>query len=142
MNVNIADWNSRSSYMPYREWSDDFLTGNSKMDQQHKEGLKILNEFYDTLNMENLYPNLIRLLDNAIAYTEYHFKDEEDYMAKHHSHDLVIQKKEHTQIKEELLAFKKRLDDDLLYISQPVTNKIKKWIEGHLTELDKNYGIQ
>ena len=126
--------------MPFLEWSDEFLTGNNKMDQQHKEWLRILNDFYDTLNMDNLQENLIRMLDDAIHYAYFHFKEEEAFMAKHNFQDLAIQKKEHAWMKKELLDFKIRFKEDMLYISQPVTDEMKKWFFDHVTGLDKNYG--
>ncbi len=126
--------------MPFLEWSDDFLTGIRKMDEQHKEWLRILNKFYDTVNMENLPEKLAALLDEAIAYTEFHFREEEAMLAKHRFPDLTLQKKEHERIKKELLAFKGRLEGDLLYISKPVTDDMKDWFYNHVTGLDRNYG--
>ena len=125
--------------MPFQEWSDDFLTGNSRIDQHHKEWLGIINEFYDTLNMGNLHPNLIRLLDKAIAYADYHFKNEEGLMEKHNFQNHIHLKKEDDQLKEELMSFKKRLENDRLYISQPVTNAMKKWFYQHVTGHNINY---
>jgi len=122
------------------KWNDSYSTGIQKMDEQHKHWMEVINRFYDELNTKNFKDNTMKLLDDAIQYTSFHFSQEEELMAKHGYPHLEEQKKEHNAIKEKLNSYRDMLVQGKLNVSQPITREMKSWFNNHITNMDKEYG--
>ena len=82
----------------------------------------------------------MKLLDDAIQYTSFHFSQEEELMARHGYPHLEEQKKEHNAIKEKLNSYRDMLVQGKLNVSQPITREMKSWFNNHITNMDKEYG--
>ena len=61
-------------------WSDKFSIGVGMIDEQHKNLFRLVNDMHDYINSGSAKDKISSALDALINYTEYHFKEEEDYM--------------------------------------------------------------
>jgi hemerythrin len=66
--------------MPLILWNDSFSVYDSQMDAQHRAWFDILNRFHEKCETGGSTDELARLLDEAIAYSHYHFVAEENYL--------------------------------------------------------------
>lgn len=122
------------------KWNDDYSTGIQEMDEQHKKWMEIINRFYDNLSRKDLKTNMSQLLNEAIDYTAFHFREEEALMKKMGYPGIQEQEEEHERIRSVLDEYKIRLQRGTLNVSQPLTNELKSWFSSHITDLDKEYG--
>ncbi len=125
--------------MSFLQWNDSYKLGVPAMDEQHKEWLAILNRFYDHLTREDNSENLIHLLDEAIAYTNYHFSQEEAYMQGIGYPKLTDQHERHEKIKQFLQEQRKKMEAHRVVISMPVTSEMRTWFSDHILKEDKGY---
>ncbi|MBN2625357.1 MAG: hemerythrin family protein [Spirochaetales bacterium] len=123
--------------MSYINWDESYEIGIPEIDRQHRQLIDNFNDFYKHLSNEELGDNLRELLQKMMDYTDYHFKEEEKYMASINYKYIDDQREMHNQIREKMASYKKLADEGKLTVSMPVTNEIKKWIKEHIQIEDK-----
>ena len=65
-------------------WNDNFLVGHEKIDEQHKELVRMANEFYAGVQMGGVVAKVffMKTIQGAVQYVKTHFATEEDIMQK------------------------------------------------------------
>ena len=78
-------------------WSDDFSVGYSIIDQQHKELVKMTNDFYLGCQMDGIIKKVhfLKTIQGAVQYVKTHFATEEECMQKAEYPDFETHKKLH-----------------------------------------------
>jgi len=94
-------------------WSDDYLLGVHRIDDQHKGLFYTLNSLHLALAKENDLPLIDKLLTDLIRQTRVHFRTEEEYMQTTHYpgykehkkiHELLLQQVEDLQAAQQALT--------------------------------------
>lgn len=78
--------------------SPQYLTGITSIDEQHSKLIEILNALNKIIEEQQDEGQALRIADEFIAYTQYHFKDEERLMAENGYPDLNIHCQMHQSI--------------------------------------------
>jgi hemerythrin len=125
--------------MAFMAWSSKYEFGIPEMDEQHRHWLELLNNFYDGLAEQNMKLHLLKLLEEAIDYTHYHFEEEEKSMQNIGYPALTEQKKLHAEIGKKSENFRYKVMDDKPIVSMSITNEIKSWFKNHILVEDKKY---
>ncbi len=125
--------------MSFLEWSSEYEFGIPEMDKQHKRWLELLNTFYDNLESKNMKKHLLKMLDEAIEYTHYHFKEEEALMSTIGYPALQDQKMLHKEIAKKIENFREKIAADKEVVSMVITNEFKSWFKTHILIEDKKY---
>ncbi len=125
--------------MPFMTWSKEFEFGIPDIDSQHRRWLDIMNMFYDQLEEKNLKDNLLKLIDNAIDYTKYHFSEEEKFMESIGYSQKDEQQKMHKEIVNKINGYKKTIEEGKSLVSMTVTQEFKGWFKNHILIEDKKY---
>jgi len=93
--------------MTYIEWSDEFATGISVIDGQHKRIIHYINQLTDAQNLEE--PKLIdEVLVNLIDYTLSHFAFEESLMNEAGYDGFAIHKQTHDAFRKKINNYQER----------------------------------
>ena len=130
-------------------WSDDYLIGNENIDLQHKELVRLTNDFYAGVQMGGVLAKVffLRTIQGALQYVKTHFATEEAIMKKIHFPHFKEHKKQHeefiAEVTREVENFEKVDIPDhagfvkylMSWILNHVANSDKK-ITPHLTKLD------
>lgn len=125
--------------MGFMNWESKYELGIDEMDQQHQKWLEILNQFYDQLNGENINQKIVKMVDQVIDYTEFHFSEEEKFLDQLNYPMLGEQKEMHEQICETIKSFKQELEQEKMIISTRITRELKRWFTEHILHEDKKY---
>ena len=123
-------------------FTEEYLTGISFVDTEHKELFRIIGEVYRVIEDEFIadkYDEIVHLLEGLRDYTRFHFADEEKYMEDIGYAGLEAQKRAHD-------AFIARLDDmDLEHIDEHQQETLEElmefltdWLVNHILNSDKN----
>lgn len=89
----------RGSDMMY-QFTDDCLIGVEKLDNEHRELFRIINDAMELLGnefKEDKYDDIVQLLKELRDYADYHFRHEEQYMEEINHPELLIQKRQHME---------------------------------------------
>jgi hemerythrin-like metal-binding protein len=122
------------------QWSDDLSVNVKGLDIQHKRLVNNLNELYDAINAGEGSEILDDVLQALLDYTYYHFASEETLMNKHDYPEYDNHKKEHDDLKKQVLSLIKKYEEDES-ISMPLKalQFLKNWLYNHILETDKQY---
>lgn len=86
-------------------WNSNFEIGVEEVDEQHKELVKIINNYSELLssNSETI-ESIDKTLEKLITYTKFHFREEEALMHKVglDSRHIKLHKKLHHELVEEI----------------------------------------
>ncbi|PWE01219.1 bacteriohemerythrin [Marinilabilia rubra] len=121
------------------EWTTEFSVENPKIDDEHKELFKLLDDFYQGLQNGSSKEELGNLIKGLLDYANFHFSNEEDYMKSIGFPNLEKHKKEHKEFIGKATDFYDKHTSGKLILSLEVTNFIKKWITNHIKSEDKQY---
>ncbi len=125
--------------MAFFTWEQKYELGIPEMDNQHKKWVAILNKFYDQVSKSDLKKNMLEMLDEALNYTKFHFREEEKFMASINYTNIDEQKRMHKNIITTLEDFRKTIISDKTITSMSLTNEMKKWFKEHILVEDKKY---
>jgi hemerythrin-like metal-binding protein len=125
--------------MSFLKWEQKYELGIPEMDNQHKKWVEILNKFYEKVSKSDLQTNILEMVDEALIYTKYHFREEEKFMASMNYPKLKEQQKMHIDIISTLSNFKSVIMSKKQITSMEVTNELKKWFKEHIMIEDMKY---
>jgi hemerythrin len=125
--------------MALMKWDDSFSVNVKEIDQQHKNLIVMLNEFYGHVG-KDAGQAFRTLLDELVDYTQYHFSTEEKYFEEFSYHEAANHTEEHRKFTEKVIDVKNRLNQKRLVLSVEITTFLKDWLTHHIKESDKAYG--
>jgi hemerythrin-like metal-binding protein len=120
-------------------WSERFSIGLKKIDHQHQQLFKIINDLITNQNSASGSDFIDEILDRMTKYTDYHFKTEERVMMEYGYPEYALQVREHTEFKTKTARFcmdrkgaKKGLSGEMLAYLQ-------NWLTNHILESDLRF---
>ncbi len=123
------------------EWSDDLATGIQKVDEQHKEIIKKVNELYyhgsNGLEQEVIL-EMIRFLEKYIVT---HFREEEEYQEKCKYPNISEHKRYHRELEKEVLELKQRAETEgaTATLITKANRILGSWLVEHIRREDKDF---
>jgi hemerythrin-like metal-binding protein len=122
------------------EWNDAFSIGISEIDDQHKKFFELLDKSYSLIFQGNSQSALSQLLDELIAYSKYHFAEEEELMRKHNYVNLDQHILKHSNFTNKILSYKIEIIREHKYMSVDIFDFIRNWLLDHILETDIEMG--
>jgi len=120
-------------------WTPSMSVGVVEIDNQHKEFIKIISDFYNAFEENKLKTELENTLKKLIEYADFHFKTEEAYFDKFDYEFKDEHKKEHEKIRQKALLFLERFKEEGADIVIEFMEFITDWLVDHLEEQDQKY---
>jgi hemerythrin len=122
-------------------WSDDYSIGYKIIDDQHKELIRLTNEFYEGCQMGGVVAKIhfFKTVQGAIQYIKTHFATEEEIMKKVGYPAFDTHKKMHEdfilKVVQQVRAFESEdMPDPIGFIKF-----LMEWILKHVANADKLY---
>lgn len=118
------DWNPKT-----------MATGMSVVDAQHQEWLRRYNNFDEAISQGRGLEAIKSTLDFFIAYTDIHFKFEEELMEKRHCPAASANHADHEQMRQMLNGFSK---NQAYSVNEIIGLKLrmKEWLLKHILTID------
>ena len=121
------------------EWRDDFSVKIGEIDKQHKQFIKLFNDFVgayqDGAANDILYDTLKEMLD----YLNFHFTEEESYMEKYSYPGLDEHRTEHKRFVEKTNDFVDEYFEGNDDIAEDLVDFLSDWFIGHVMGTDMKY---
>jgi hemerythrin-like metal-binding protein len=125
--------------MAIAKWSDELTTGVTEVDTQHKELIRLVNDFHEALMQgkgREVVGDAIHFLSD---YVVKHFQMEERLMLDNHYPGYVAHKGQHEQFIKDFTKlandFNTAENSSLLAIN--VQRSIMQWLINHIMKVDK-----
>lgn len=127
-------------------FTEQYLTGISLVDEEHKELFRIIGEVYRVIMEEYLhdkYDEIVRLLEELKDYTKFHFADEENYMQSIQYEGLAAQKRAHDAFVARLEEMNfEHIDEHQQETLEEMMEFLTEWLVNHILHSDKKIGKQ
>lgn len=122
------------------EMKEEFRTGIQKIDEEHEKLFEIGERVYTLLSDEystDKYDKIIQIIHELKEYTEYHFKNEEEYMASINYTGMFTQKVQHAEFIKLLNDVDlKKIDVDQDKAIMKLLKHISDWLVDHILKED------
>jgi hemerythrin len=121
------------------DWSSDLETGVAKVDMQHKELCKKVNELHDQLERGNNRQAIEQMVNYLGRYVTEHFSTEEKMMTGCNYPGYPAHKREHENFTKdfEKLAVEFKTSTDMPLLTFLVKRSIVGWLINHILKVDK-----
>ena len=120
-------------------WSDNFLVGHERIDAQHKELVRMTNEFYAGVQMGGLVAKVffMKTIQGAVQYVKTHFATEEEIMQQATYPLFGEHKGQHenfvAEVAQQVQVFEKEDNPD----PAGFVKYLMDWVLNHIAESDK-----
>jgi len=122
------------------QWNDTFSVGIVSIDQQHKQIVKMVNEFHEAICQNKSKEHMGKLLSGLVDYAASHFATEEKYFKEFGFIGRVAHEAEHRDLETKAVEMKKRFEKGQLLLTVEVANFLRDWLTNHIQGSDKKYG--
>jgi len=122
-------------------WDDDFLVGYEAIDAQHKELVRLTNEFYTGVQMGGVLAKVffMQTVKAAIHYVKTHFALEEEIMLKTDYPNYEGHKKQHENFIDEVNTQVKIFEQEDSPDPAGFVRYLMDWVVNHIAKSDKSY---
>jgi hemerythrin len=121
------------------KWENKFSVNVSKIDEEHKFFILIINKVIAAIQNNNEHEKILDALNEMTVYALSHFKTEEKYMIKFDYPECQQHKKEHKDFLMTTVGFCQRVmnrDDNII---DDLFEYLKQWLEKHIQGSDQKY---
>jgi methyl-accepting chemotaxis protein/hemerythrin len=133
----VKDFNIEGDHLIL--WDNTLMVNIARIDNQHKTLIRTLNELYTMAQSSTDQEDLAPIFEKLVHYTVEHFATEEKYMTEYNYPQLEAHKKEHKDLTDQVVAFKKDFDSGAETISFELLDFLRKWLTHHILVTDKGY---
>jgi hemerythrin-like metal-binding protein len=123
------------------EWSKEYSVEIDEMDNHHQRLFDILNKLF-TLMIEGGASDkqIIRVIEELLDYTRYHFDEEEKIMAKMGYPELNTHRNHHQVFINQMKEFHTSSENGMaIFVATKVANVGTEWLKNHIMNEDRQY---
>jgi hemerythrin-like metal-binding protein len=121
------------------EWQPEYSVGVEEIDDQHKEFVRMMNEFETSLSLGYTDNLVYQVLDRLEAYAIHHFATEEMYFAKFRYDNTQEHINEHTFLLDHIKNLKAKHVVDEIKLGRELIDFLQDWLINHIISSDKQY---
>ena len=120
-------------------WTDELNLGISKIDDQHRQLVDIINEFGEASQKGKGSRVMNKILNELVGYTQEHFADEERLLAEADYPQLKQHQAQHRQLLQKIERFQFDFNQGGKRITSKVEEFLTYWLTNHILGDDKIY---
>jgi len=126
--------------VPLVDWNNSYALGIREFDEHHEHLVTLLNKTFDAFVANNTMDKLGTILHELMAYSKYHFGEEERWMCKYDFPFYQEHLKQHEDFSREMEAFQKEFINGNDFIAPGVLSYLKDWLIHHILDSDAKLG--
>jgi hemerythrin len=125
--------------MSFVEWENKLNLGIKKIDEHHRQLVKILNDTYNAIILDCKQPELEAIIEKLADYTTYHFTTEERLMTEHNFGGMHNHLLEHEKFSRNILDFQDMCSRGESVIAIDLLVFLRGWLVNHILKVDREY---
>jgi hemerythrin len=122
--------------MAFINWQREYEVGYAKVDDQHKELVRIINSLAEAMGAGQGQEQVGQVLHALSEYTSYHFAMEEGLMKSHDYPDYPAHRKIHESLLASVQDLVTRFDAGKPVLTVAVMNFLQDWLIDHIQRED------
>lgn len=126
---------------PLFRWIETYQLGIQAFDTHHQKLVQLLNSSYDAFVADTHPQNLVAILDELSAYTQYHFSEEETWMSDQDYPGLAEHRAQHDLFKVKLAELQQAQRNVKTALNAELFSFLADWLATHILETDAAYGV-
>lgn len=120
-------------------WSERFSIGLKRIDHQHQQLFKIINDLISNQNAAPGSEFIAAILDRMTKYIDYHFKTEERVMMEYGYPEYALQVREHTEFKMKTTRFCMDHTAAKTDLTGEMLDYLQNWLTNHILQSDLRF---
>ncbi len=121
------------------EWTSKYSVHVEKMDEHHRILFEIINDVLESLQGKMGPSTLKEILERLVAFTEFHFKEEEEMMEVNQYPHLAEHRKEHRIFEKMVREINEQFEEGETDVSLQVLDLTVSWLKNHIIGVDTKY---
>lgn len=121
------------------EWTPAFEVGVEQMDRQHRQLVKILNELHRAMLAGSQPRDMMRVMEELILYTKYHFTTEERLMDEFAYPGAALHKQKHQALTAKVEEYAEEVLKGRATVSLSILQFLKDWLNKHILGTDMEF---
>lgn len=121
------------------EWTPAFELGVEEMDRQHRQLVTILNGLHQAMLAGGQPRALMRVMEELIVYTKYHFTTEERLMAEAMYPGEQTHRQKHLALTAKVEQYAEEVLKGRATVSLSILQFLKDWLNKHILGTDKEF---
>jgi hemerythrin-like metal-binding protein len=119
-------------------WSSKYSTNVDSVDEQHKKIIEEINHLLDLMKQGKARSEIGSVIDFLDNYTQKHFADEEEIMARYNCPIAEENKKQHAIFLTKIASYKKMLADQssATVVTLDIKQDLMDWLINHIEKID------
>jgi len=126
--------------MPFINWQDIYSVHDPEMDKQHKKFVDLLESLYDAMKRGGGKDQIVKTINELIAYTVYHFDSEEKLMRDIGFEGFESNKAIHEDLKKQIIDIQTRINNNEAISAEQVLSFLRNWLLNHIQNEDQKFG--
>ncbi len=123
------------------EWQSRYEIGIKEIDDQHKHLVDVINDLIIAKNENKLDEQIGKALKELVAYTQYHFKSEEEFMEKIKYPALPEHRAQHKVLVKQLVKILEDLKDGKIEAGEQLPDILQNWLIKHVFGHDRHIAL-
>lgn len=125
--------------MTFFKWTDELTLGIPDIDAQHQRLFQLMSGLHDAMSQGEGISYSTKALTELAAYTDYHFRAEEQLLAKYRYPEARSHISEHRDFRRQIEGFQAKLAKGGIGVSTQLMAFLRDWLLSHIKEKDKRY---
>ena len=126
--------------MPLMEWTERLSVGVTRFDDEHKKLVALINALFDAAQAGRGREALGSTLDELVTYTQSHFINEEQALARSAYPHLDTHRREHEKLTRQVIDIQRKYHAGAsAMLSMEVMSFLKSWLVKHIQGTDQKY---
>ena len=124
------------------DWDEKYNIPHPVINEQHLHLVSLINRLFEQMRARQGKGELEALFGELVVYARTHFQQEEAIMKGIAFSGLAVHLKEHREFVNKVLEWRKLFEGKKASIDIEVLTYLKKWLMGHILDLDQQYAAQ
>ena len=125
--------------MALMTWNENYATGVTSIDTQHRKLIDMLNELQEAMLAGKGNDTVGRILGGLVQYTASHFAHEERMFATYGYADAAAHKAEHDKLAKQVIDFQTQFKAGKTRLTIDILKFLRDWLNGHILGTDMKY---
>jgi hemerythrin len=122
------------------KWREGYDTGVAQFDMEHHKIVELIDSVFAAIRDKSGKEIVEKACNDVVAYTGYHFANEEQAMQAVGYPDLTEHIAEHSRLKDEALRFQAMINTNFPEGTSEFYRFLRDWLVTHIQDCDKKYG--
>lgn len=121
------------------KWRDSYNTDVKQFDEEHHKIVEFIDTMFVALRDKSSKEIVVKVCNELISYTVYHFENEEKAMTSVNYPDIQAHIAEHMRLKKEAEKFQSVINNHFPEGVSELYRFLREWLITHIQNVDKKY---